>query len=184
MVLALLVATAVALVQLRSLLAAAMLTGIYSLLSAAWMTILDAPDVAYTEAAVGAGVSTVLILATLGLTSQEERQDSRVAPVPLAIAMVTGLVLLYGTLDMPAFGDPNAPAHQHVAPHYLYESPHEVHIDNVVTAVLGSYRAFDTLGEVVVVFTAAVGVFLLLRGRRKPTPPAAPHGRPDVEVAP
>jgi multicomponent Na+:H+ antiporter subunit B len=36
----------------------------------------------------------------------------------------------------------------------------------VVTAVLASYRGFDTLGETVVIFTAGVGVIALLRRRR------------------
>lgn len=163
--LTLLVVTAVAVTQLRSLLAAAMLTGIYSLLSAAWMLVLDAPDVAYTEAAVGAGISTVLLLATLGLTTQVEKQPAEIAPVPLFVAMITGLVLAYGTLDMPAFGDPAAPIHGHVAPHFLHVSPQEIGVPNIITAVLGSYRGYDTLGETTVVFTAAVGVWLLLKGR-------------------
>jgi len=40
-------------------------------------------------------------------------------------------------------------------------------VPNVVTAVLASYRGYDTLGEVTVVFTAGVGVLLLLRGRTR-----------------
>ena len=45
----------------------------------------------------------------------------------------------------------------------------EIDMPNVVTAVLASYRGYDTLGETVVIFTAAVGVLLLLRGRRRKT---------------
>ena len=58
---------------------------------------------------------------------------------------------------MPAFGDPNAPVHTHVAPRYIGESGEEVGIPNIVTSVLASYRGFDTLGEVTVVFTALIG---------------------------
>ena len=36
----------------------------------------------------------------------------------------------------------------------------------MVTAVLADYRGFDTLGETVVIFTAALGVILILRTRR------------------
>ena len=58
--------------------------------------------------------------------------------------------------------------HQHVAPRYLIESDVKLHIPNVVTTVLASYRGFDTLGETIVVFAAGLGVFLLLStGRRK-----------------
>ncbi|MEP1644763.1 hydrogenase subunit MbhD domain-containing protein, partial [Rhodopirellula bahusiensis] len=66
-ILALLALTAVTVARLRQLWAAVMFTGIYSFLSASWMMILDAPDVAFTEAAVGAGISTVLVLSTLAL---------------------------------------------------------------------------------------------------------------------
>ena len=41
---------------------------------------------------------------------------------------------------------------------------------NVVTAVLASYRGYDTLGETVVVFTAGAGVIALLRRRKKKEP--------------
>ncbi len=48
--------TAIAVVRLRSLFAVVMLFGIYSLLSASIFVVLDAVDVAFTEAAVGAGI--------------------------------------------------------------------------------------------------------------------------------
>jgi multicomponent Na+:H+ antiporter subunit B len=142
-----------------------MLMGIYSLLSAAWMLTLDAPDVAFTEAAVGAGISTVLALATLALTTREEKRPDRRSLLPLLIAMATGAVLIYGTFDMPFFGDPNAPANLHVAPRYIADSPEEIGVPNMVTAVLASYRGYDTLGETTVILTAGVVVLLLMRRR-------------------
>ena len=66
---------------------------------------------------------------------------------------------------MPHFGDPQAPIHEHVAPRYIYTSPTEIGIPNMVTSVLASYRGYDTLGEVTVVFTAGVGVLVLLGAR-------------------
>ncbi|MDH3642357.1 MAG: DUF4040 domain-containing protein [Gammaproteobacteria bacterium] len=166
-----LVITAIAIVRLRSLYAVAMLTGIYSLLSASVFVVLDAVDVAFTEAAVGAGFSTVLMLSTLALLPSHTEKRPRHRPVlPLIVVIATGLVLVYGTLDMPHWGDPDAPVHKHVAPYYLDASPSEIGIPNVVTSVLASYRAYDTLGEVTVIFTAGVGVLVLLgrrRGRRK-----------------
>ena len=77
---------------------------------------------------------------------------------------LTGLVLVYGTMDMPGFGDASNPVHHHVADHYLEESSHEIGIPNVVTSVLASYRGYDTMGETTVVFAAAVGVMILLVG--------------------
>jgi multicomponent Na+:H+ antiporter subunit B len=169
----LLVATALATVRMRSLFAVVMLSGVFSLLSALLFVTLDAVDVAFTEAAVGAGISTVLILGTLALTSRYEQPSKRSKLIPLFVVFVTGAALFYGTLDMPNFGDANAPVQTHVGPGYLLDSPHEIGVPNVVTAVLASYRGYDTLGETAVVFTAAVGVLLLISGlsrrrRRKP----------------
>ena len=159
--------TALAIVRLRNLFAVVMLSGIYSLLSAGLFVVLDAVDVAFTEAAVGAGITTVLMLGTLALTSSEEKGRSRRTMLPLIVVVMTGAALIYGTLDMPRFGDPMAPAHQHVAPRYLKDTPDEIGVPNVVTAVLASYRGYDTLGEVAVIFTAGVGVMTLLGfGRR------------------
>ena len=165
-ILTLLAWTGLVIVRQRSLFAAAMLAGIYSFLGASWMLLLDAPDVAFTEAAVGAGISTVLMLGTLALTSREERQ-SQSHPWALLLVVLTGAALVWATLDMPHFGDPEAPVHTHVAPRYLAETPEKLHIPNVVTAVLGSYRGYDTLGETTVIFTAGVAVLLLLGSRRR-----------------
>ena len=159
--------TAITIARQRGLFSAAILGGIYSLLGACWMLLLDAPDVAFTEAAVGAGISTVLILATLSLTTAEEETPEHTAVLPIVVVLLTGSALVYGTLDMPGFGDPMAPSHHHVVPRYLEESPEEIDVPNVVTAVLASYRGYDTLGETTVIFTAGIGVFILLRGARR-----------------
>ena len=170
--LTLMAVTAFAVMRLRGLLAVIMLSGIYSLISAALLTTLDAVDVAMTEAAVGAGITTVLLLGTLTLTGAHEARPSRPHRrlLPLAVVLVTGGFLIYGTLDMPRFGAADAPIHQHVAPRYIHKTGTEVGTPNIVTAVLASYRGYDTMGETSVVFTAALGVLLLLgveRPRRR-----------------
>lgn len=160
--------TAIAVVRLRQLFAVVMLTGIFSLLSAGVFVAMDAVDVAFTEAAVGAGISTLLMLGCLALTTSEEKPvRHRRVPALLAIGL-TGACLVYGTLDLPGYGSPAAPAYRHVAPRYIHDSPREVGLPNIVTSVLASYRGYDTLGEVTVVFTAGVAVLLLLgRGARR-----------------
>ncbi len=159
-------ATAIAILRLRSLFAVVMLSGIYSLLAASMFVALDAVDVAFTEAAVGAGISTVLMIAVLALTGERERAPSHTPLLPMVVVVLTGAALVYATFDMPVFGDANAPANLHVAPRYLTESFAEVGLPNVVTSVLASYRGYDTLGEVTVIFTAAVAVMLLMGGRK------------------
>ena len=86
---------------------------------------------------------------------------------PIAIVITICGVLIYGSIDLPRFGDPNAPAHHHVADRYIKEGHHEAASENYVTAVLANYRGYDTFGETTVIFTAGVGVVLLLRRRRK-----------------
>ncbi len=166
LILTLLAGTAIAVVRMRGLVASVMLMGIYSFLGASWMLLLDAPDVAFTEAAVGAGISTVLILATLALTTTRAKANEGSPILPLFVVIVTGGTLVYGTLDMPAFGDGSAPANVYPDPSYVERTEHDIHVPNVVTAVLGSYRGYDTLGETVVIFTAGIGVLVLLRGSR------------------
>lgn len=157
----------VALARSRNLFAVVVLGGIYSFLMATVLVALDAVDVAMTEASVGAGISTVLLLGALHLCKSEEAKPARPAWLPLLLAVVCGLTLVYGTFDLPAFSDPNAPIHTHVAARYVQEAMTEVGVPNIVTAVLASYRGYDTLGETTVVFTAGVAVIALLRRRSR-----------------
>ncbi len=154
--------TAIAIIAMRNILSVVMLGGIYSLLSATFFVALDAVDVAFTEAAVGAGISTVLFLSALAVTGKHQALTRKNHIVPIFVVLVTGAGLIYSTSDMPAFGDPSAPVHNHVAPRYIEQSSEEIGIPNIVTSVLASYRGFDTLGEVTVVFTALIAVLLLL----------------------
>lgn len=163
--LTLLVITAVAIVRTSDLFAAVILTSIFSLLMAANFFLLDAADVALTEAAIGAGISTVLFLGALPLTAEHQRTKTVNRLLPLSVVVVTTLIMIYATFDKPRFGDPEAPVHQHVAPWYIEKTPEYIDIPNVVTAVLGSFRGYDTLGEVFVVFTAGIGVLFLFSAR-------------------
>ena len=160
---ALLVVVAFAIVRMRSLFAIVMLQGVYSLVCAVWFVTLDAVDVAFTEAAVGAGVSTVLMLSAMLLA------DRKSTPVPmrrqfgaLMVVVLAGAAMLYAVGDMPAFGDVNSPANAYVGMDFIGKTAEEIQIPNVVTAVLASYRGYDTFGEVVVIFSAGLGVLLLL----------------------
>lgn len=171
MLFTLLAATAISIILLRDLFAAVMLSGIFSLLSATLFVLMDAVDVAITEAAVGAGISTILLLATLNLTvSRAKDKGADFQKIPFLVVLITGGALVFSTLDMPHYGDPDAPIHHHVAPRYVENSAGEhgeIGVPNMVTSILASYRGFDTLGEVAVIFTATVGVLLLMQTPKK-----------------
>jgi len=169
--LVLMAAAVIALARTRNLFAVVVLSGIYSFLMATVLVALDAVDVAMTEASVGAGISTVLLLAALSLCKSEEAKPRQGTWMPLALACTCGLLLVYGTFGLPAFSDPASPIHTHVAARYLAEGVRETGVPNIVTAVLASYRGYDTLGEVMVVFTAGAGIIALLRRSRKDAKP-------------
>lgn len=81
--------------------------------------------------------------------------------------MVVGALLLYGTKDFPAWGDPNSPASTYLSTHYIENGVQETHVPNLVTAVLGDYRGYDTMFETVVIYCAGMAVVSVLRRNRE-----------------
>lgn len=160
--LSLLVITAIAIVRTKNLFVAVMLTSIFSLLMAANFFILDAADVALTEAAVGAGITTVIFLSALALTGEREKPRTRGGKTARWAVGILALLIIYATFDQPRLGDPEAPVHQHIAPWYIEKTTEYMDFPNVVTAILSSFRGYDTLGEVFVVFAACIGVLFIL----------------------
>jgi len=177
LILAMLIGLALAAVRVRDLLGAVAALGAYSLMMAVLWCRMNAVDVAFTEASVGAGISTVLMLAAVWRVGRRERTPGRGPAAAgrtvsrtgaILVVLVTGAALLYGAQDMPVVGDAQAPANVHplVVKHYLEKSAGhhgEIGSPNVVTSVLGDYRGYDTLGETVVIFTGGLCVVLLLR---------------------
>ena len=162
----LLLAVAFALVRVRNLFTSVALLSVYSGLVAVLLALLGAVDVAFTEAVVGSGLSTVLLMALLRRIDPARLPRRGGTAAVLAVLVAGGLAaaLVLGALLLPPFGDPAAPAFQHVSPDYARRAMADSATPNVVTAVLADYRGFDTLIETAVVATAAIGC-LLVRGR-------------------
>ncbi|WP_169545331.1 Na(+)/H(+) antiporter subunit B [Sneathiella aquimaris] len=166
----LLVASALAVLYVRNLFVATMLLGALSFIMALLFVTLDAVDVAFTEAAVGAGISTVLYLGTLALVGSQEKVSLKKSALPLFLSLAVGGVLVYATLDdrMPIIGSAETPVQtSKLTDRFINKSGQEIGIPNIVTSVLASYRGFDTFGEVTVVFTAGIGVLIILGQRRR-----------------
>ena len=176
--LAMLTLTAMIISRLRGLYGAAMVAALFSLLTASLFGLMDAVDVAFTEAAVGVGVSTVLVLTVLALTHSREAVTPRNRRLPaVAVVVAAGGALVYASQDLPAFGSADSPIQTHpITDVYLVESQEDIGIPNVVTEVLASYRGLDTLGELIVVFTAGLTVLSLL-GTLAPPEDCKPPGR-------
>ena len=85
----------------------------------------------------------------------------------LLATLVTGALLLYGTKDFPAWGDPQAPASAYLSPYYIENAVEQTHVPNIVTAVLGDYRGYDTMFETVVIYCAGMAVLSVLRRKKE-----------------
>jgi multicomponent Na+:H+ antiporter subunit B len=103
----------------------------------------------------------------LHLTKTTEVASTKHSLIALALVLIIGGALVFGTLSLPPFGVADAVIHQHVVPRYLTDTIKETGVPNVVTSVLADYRGYDTLGETTVIFTAGIGVMLLLAGLRR-----------------
>jgi len=165
LILLLLVATAFIIARTNNLFSVAFLSGILSLLASSLYLILHAPDVAFTEAAVGAGISTVLFLEAIAAVGEERIYTAAMKIPALIVSFAVGALVYYSMLDLPELGDADAALHAYVAHYYLEHSMHDIGIPNVVSSILASYRGMDTLGEVAVIFTAGIGVLIILGGR-------------------
>ena len=94
----------------------------------------------------------------------------------LGAIFLAGLValLIYGSKGMPNQGNADAAAHRYntlldtpvAAQYYVRNAYRDTHTPNIVTAILADYRAYDTLGEEIVIAVAGFVCFLLLRKPR------------------
>ena len=178
--------TAIGIIVLKDLLAGVILLGVYSLIAAGAFVVMDAVDVAFTEAAVGSGISTILFLGALSFTKHEQKKRSHDSFMALVFVVITGGVLIYGTLDMPHYGDAQSAAQTHpeLAVRFIEQSGDEVGPPNIVTSVLASYRGYDTLGETLVVFAAGIAVLSLLGLKRRRPEEDVPEDAPgDIPTA-
>jgi multicomponent Na+:H+ antiporter subunit B len=151
-------------IYFKNLLNSTIVLGAYSLYVAVLWTTLNAIDVAFTEAAVGAGISTVLFLAVFTKIQPEDRSVIKRNRQILALGTLffVGYLLILGITDMPKFGDPNWVTNTYLIPDYIERTMHETGAVNIVTAILGSYRGFDTNGETAVIFIAGICTYLIL----------------------
>ncbi len=151
----------------RQLFASAMISSLISLLAAVLYTYMAAPDVALTEAVVGAGLTTVFFLMAIAHVKEHHSRPARHRIFALPLVLLTTGLLVYATIDLPPYGSPGTPAHLHVGSYYLENTMQDIGLPNVVTAVLASYRGFDTLGELYVIFAAALGAITIFESCAK-----------------
>lgn len=176
----LMIGTAVLALRSRDLLTAVVLLTAYSLFASLLFTGLLALDVGLVEAALGAGLTGVLFLAALLSTSSsgEATDDRRRRLVMLPLIGGFTALMVFASSGLPDRADPDAPTRTGVSVTYLADSLDDTDTENVVTSLLADYRSLDTLGETLVILTAALGTALVLR--RRPDQPDTDADQPSA----
>ncbi len=165
--LALMIVGALIALESRNLLSAIICVGSVGFLAAFAFVLLGAPDLAVTQIVVEILGLIILIPATIGRDRADVGGGRRLVPTLAAlVAVLLGTAASWRLLaGMPAFGlsvmdrFADAPSRW-----FLGEGHDETGAANIVTAILLDYRAYDTLGEVSVLFCAVLGVAAILRG--------------------
>ncbi len=80
----------------------------------------------------------------------------------LVIILTLGVIMAFIVVDMPQFGSPLVPDNNRVTHHYLEKSEEEVGSHNIVSAVVVNYRGYDTLFEMIVLYTVSISVMAIL----------------------
>lgn len=129
--------------------------------------LMDAPDVAMTEAALGACLSTIILLCSGHVLRNEKLTRHKFSIIHLLGCIALGIVMLYAGLDLPLYGDINTPVHQHISKYFIDNTQAEIGIPSFVAAILASYRGYDTLGETTVIITALLSVFMIINSNNE-----------------
>lgn len=160
--------TAIAAVYSPNLLAGVFILSAFSFFLSIFYTILGAADVAFTEAMVGCGATTIFFILALVRSSSSvavHKSTSHHKTLGLVIIFALGGLFSWGSLDLPLFGSIASASHQYLSPYYLLHGYHDSHTPNIVTAVVGDYRSFDTMIESAVIFSAGIACLLIMRAK-------------------
>ena len=169
-----------ALISTRSRLASVVLVGVAGVGVSWMMLILGAPDVALTNLLVEFCVVVIMMLVIRHqprLYLREGENRSRFATVmALLVGLTTffGVWLLVGRHDKPQ-----------VAQWYLENTAEVIEGNNVVAAILVEFRAFDTLGELIVLGMAGIVIASIIMSiPRSPLPGYGPGSTAEAFRAP
>ncbi|CAK6513805.1 DUF4040 domain-containing protein [Rickettsia helvetica] len=158
----LLILISIKIIFVKDLLNAVIASSVFSLLIGVSYLIMDAPDVAMTEAALGACLSTCVYLNLLRKLPPDLKNIERTNIIPASlICLLFVVTLAYMGLELSNYGDDNAPIHMHSSKYYIENTSKDIGIPSLVAAILASYRGYDTLGETSVILIAGIAVLLI-----------------------
>lgn len=130
---------------------------------------LNAPDVAMTEVAIGTFLSTAFYLMTIRSTKTESFKKPH--PIKYGVAFVCFVLIfisIYSTFTLIGDFAFIKMLENTSGAIYLQDSYALYQIPNVVTAILASFRALDTMGETIIILTAGLGVYIILSHKEAP----------------
>ena len=161
------IAGAIVAIEIKDLLSSVIAVGAVGLgLSIAFL-MLKAPDVAITQLVVEILILIILIQATLKKDLPFSTSGRWLLNTIIAVVFIFTFLGVSALCfkDLPEFGQPL----MRVGSTYLKEGLMQTGAANLVASVILDYRAFDTLGEATILFTAVVGVLAVVRriGRKK-----------------
>jgi len=85
----------------------------------------------------------------------------------LIIALLTVFGILLAVAELPPYGMADNPIHNQVSERYINESFEDTGIANMVASIVLDYRAYDTMFETIVLFTATLAVVITLKPFKK-----------------
>lgn len=177
-----LVITALAVAFTKKNLTAIIIYTTFSLIMSILWIVIKAPDLAITEAAVGAGITSILMYVVLrnikeidffeGNPKKENVKTVKnkgnilykVTSILLSVGIIA--ILLITVSHLPTQGSADVPAVNEVFTRYVQDSVEETGALNTVASVILDYRAFDTFGEASMLFTATIAVVALIRSKK------------------
>jgi multisubunit Na+/H+ antiporter MnhB subunit len=159
-------AAAVVAIEVKDLLAAAVAMGMVGFSVAILFILVQAPDLAIVQIVVEILAVVFFAAVILRTTHTDTTVQLRITPRMIFPAVLYGIFVLMLVAvmtsvlrELPSFGEPL----MRVAGNYLAVGLKQTGAANLVTAVILDFRAYDTLGEAVVLFTAVVGVLTVVR---------------------
>lgn len=135
---------------------------VFSLITAVLFLSMEAPDVAITEASIGAAISTLFLLAAVSIVGKPNECKAKRSKLAFVLTLVLFALFISIIPDLPEYGSADSPVNQGIGKYYLQNTQSDIGIPATVTAVLASYRGYDTLGETYVILCAGLAVLLIL----------------------
>ena len=157
-------------IETKNLLSAVICIGALGFVASLMFLFLRAPDIAMTQIVVEVLGLIILIRATISrdltfISGDKEFFGTVISVVIIFVIFLAG-VKVFETL--PEFGTaifaeaPNAASRT-----YITRGVQDTGATNIVSSVILDYRAYDTLGEATVLFTAIIGATVILRKKAK-----------------